>query len=244
MGPFMVTRCMSSTVSACLATPFRIKGINYSITSACSTIGALHRQRRRADPVGQAGHRLRRRRRGARLDALLPLRRDGGDELEVQRRARDGRRALRRRPATASSSPAAAASSCSRSSSTPGRAARRSTPRSPATAPPPTATTWSPRAARAASGRCGSRSRRMPGNRKVGYINAHGTSTPVGDVTEVEAIRRVFGEGHMPPIRSTKSLTGHSQGATGVHEAIYCLLMLQRRLHRRLGQRRRRSTRR
>ena len=65
------------------------------------------------------------------------------------------------------------------------------------------------------------------GNRPVGYINTHGTSTPVGDVAEVEAIRRVFGEGNMPPISSTKSLTGHSLGAAGVQEAIYCLLMLQ-----------------
>jgi 3-oxoacyl-[acyl-carrier-protein] synthase I len=65
------------------------------------------------------------------------------------------------------------------------------------------------------------------GNRRVSYINAHGTSTPAGDVTEVEAIRRVFGEEHMPKISSTKSLTGHSLGATGVHEAIYSLLMMQ-----------------
>jgi 3-oxoacyl-[acyl-carrier-protein] synthase-1 len=65
------------------------------------------------------------------------------------------------------------------------------------------------------------------GNRSVGYINAHGTSTPAGDVTEVEAIRRVFGNGGVPKISSTKSLTGHSLGATGVQEAIYCLLMLQ-----------------
>jgi 3-oxoacyl-[acyl-carrier-protein] synthase-1 len=65
------------------------------------------------------------------------------------------------------------------------------------------------------------------GNRKVGYINAHGTSTPAGDVTEVEAIRRVFGADGVPKISSTKSLTGQSLGATGVQEAIYCLLMLQ-----------------
>jgi 3-oxoacyl-[acyl-carrier-protein] synthase-1 len=65
------------------------------------------------------------------------------------------------------------------------------------------------------------------GNRPVGYINAHGTSTPAGDVTEVEAIRRVFGVGSVPKISSTKSLTGHSLGATGVQEAIYCLLMLR-----------------
>ncbi len=63
--------------------------------------------------------------------------------------------------------------------------------------------------------------------RKVGYINAHGTSTPVGDVGEVEAVRRVFGQGSTPLISSTKSMTGHSQGATGAQEAIYCLLMLQ-----------------
>ncbi len=64
-------------------------------------------------------------------------------------------------------------------------------------------------------------------DRKVSYINAHGTSTPVGDVGEVEAVRRVFGEGSTPPISSTKSMTGHSQGATGAQEAIYCLLALQ-----------------
>ncbi|MGH1356094.1 MAG: beta-ketoacyl-ACP synthase I, partial [Thalassovita sp.] len=63
-------------------------------------------------------------------------------------------------------------------------------------------------------------------DRKIGYINAHGTSTPVGDVGEVEAVRRIFGEGNVPPISSTKSMTGHSQGATGAQEAIYCLLAL------------------
>jgi 3-oxoacyl-[acyl-carrier-protein] synthase-1 len=67
----------------------------------------------------------------------------------------------------------------------------------------------------------------LPAGRKISYINAHGTSTPAGDVTEVKAIRRVFGEGAVPPISSTKSLTGHSLGATGVHEAIYSLLMMQ-----------------
>jgi 3-oxoacyl-[acyl-carrier-protein] synthase-1 len=65
------------------------------------------------------------------------------------------------------------------------------------------------------------------GGRKIDYINAHGTSTPAGDVTEVEAVRRVFGEGMTPPISSTKSLTGHSLGATGAQEAIYCMLMMQ-----------------
>jgi 3-oxoacyl-[acyl-carrier-protein] synthase-1 len=64
------------------------------------------------------------------------------------------------------------------------------------------------------------------GNTAVDYINAHGTSTPVGDIVEIDAIREVFGA-HRPRISSTKSLTGHSQGATGVHEAIYALLMLE-----------------
>lgn len=59
----------------------------------------------------------------------------------------------------------------------------------------------------------------------VDYVNTHGTSTPVGDTKELEAIREVFGD-DIPPLSSTKSLTGHSQGATGVHEAIYSLLML------------------
>jgi 3-oxoacyl-[acyl-carrier-protein] synthase-1 len=65
------------------------------------------------------------------------------------------------------------------------------------------------------------------GERKVTYINSHGTSTPVGDVSEIEAIRRVFGEGTTPKVSSTKSLTGHSLGATGVQEAIYSLLMMK-----------------
>ena len=61
----------------------------------------------------------------------------------------------------------------------------------------------------------------------VDYINPHATSTPIGDLKEIEAIREVFGSGEKcPPIPATKSLTGHSQGATGVHEAIYSLLMM------------------
>ena len=63
-------------------------------------------------------------------------------------------------------------------------------------------------------------------NTPVGYINAHGTSTPVGDTREIEAVREVFGD-NVPPLSSTKSLTGHSQGATGVQEVIYSLLMMK-----------------
>src|ERR1700748_1807324 len=60
----------------------------------------------------------------------------------------------------------------------------------------------------------------------IDYINPHATSTPVGDIPEINAIRTVFGE-KIPPISPTKSLTGHSQGAAGVHEAIYTLLMMK-----------------
>ena len=65
----------------------------------------------------------------------------------------------------------------------------------------------------------------MQGNNKIDYLNAHGTSTPVGDMRELEAVRQVFGE-DTPKITSTKSLTGHSLGVAGVHEAIYTILML------------------
>ncbi|MEK9726178.1 MAG: beta-ketoacyl synthase N-terminal-like domain-containing protein, partial [Rhodospirillaceae bacterium] len=81
----------------------------------------------------------------------------------------------------------------------------------------------------APSGEGGMRCMRMAteglGNTAVDYINAHGTSTPVGDMIELKSIQEVFGA-HRPKISSTKSLTGHSQGATGVHEAIYSLIML------------------
>ena len=84
----------------------------------------------------------------------------------------------------------------------------------------------------APSGEGGERAMRLaletlPEGRKVGYINAHGTSTPVGDVGEIEAVRRVFGQGSTPPVSSTKSMTGHAQGAAGALEAIFCLLMLK-----------------
>jgi 3-oxoacyl-[acyl-carrier-protein] synthase-1 len=62
---------------------------------------------------------------------------------------------------------------------------------------------------------------------KIDYINAHGTSTPVGDTRELEALRNVFGAGNIPAVSSTKSLTGHALGAAGVNEAIYSLLMMQ-----------------
>jgi 3-oxoacyl-[acyl-carrier-protein] synthase-1 len=63
-------------------------------------------------------------------------------------------------------------------------------------------------------------------NGKIDYINAHGTSTPVGDTKELEALRAVFGDGNVPAVSSTKSLTGHALGAAGVNESIYSILMM------------------
>jgi len=72
---------------------------------------------------------------------------------------------------------------------------------------------------------CMKQALKQAGLNSVDYINTHGTSTPIGDITELEAIRQVFGS-ELPPISSTKSMTGHSLGAVGVQELIYCLLML------------------
>jgi 3-oxoacyl-[acyl-carrier-protein] synthase-1 len=226
MGPFMVTRCMSSTNSACLATPFKIKGVNYSITSACSTSahcignGTELIQMGKQDIVFAGG--------GEELDWTLSCLFDAmgamsskyNDAPETASRAFDATRdgfvigggggvvvleelshALARGAKIYAEVTGYGATSDG----------------SDMVAP---------------SGEGGERSMKLavstlPEGRKVTYINAHGTSTPAGDVTEVKAIRRVFGDGSVPPISSTKSLTGHSLGATGVHEAIYSLLMMQ-----------------
>ena len=85
----------------------------------------------------------------------------------------------------------------------------------------------------APSGEGGERAMRLalsqlPEDRKIDYVNAHGTSTPVGDIKEIVALRNIFGEGNTPPVSSTKSMTGHSLGATGVQEAIYSMLMMNK----------------
>ena len=94
IGPFAVPKCMSSTISANLSTAFEIKGVNYSITSACSTSLHCIGNGRRTDHDGQAGRHVCRRRRGAGLDVVLPVRRDGRDVVEIQRHAGTGLRAF------------------------------------------------------------------------------------------------------------------------------------------------------
>ena len=226
MGPFMVTRCMSSTNSACLATPFRIKGVNYSITSACSTSahcignGVEQIQMGKQDIVFAGG--------GEELDWTLSCLFDAmgamsskyNDTPETASRAYD---ATRDGFVIAGGGGVVVLEELSHA------LARGAKIYAEVTGYGATSDGYD---MVAPSGEGGERSMRLaldtlPEGRKVSYVNAHGTSTPVGDVGEIKALRRVFGEGSVPPVSSTKSLTGHSLGATGVHEAIYCLLMLQ-----------------
>ncbi|CUH98820.1 beta-ketoacyl-ACP synthase I [Leisingera aquaemixtae] len=225
IGPFAVPKCMSSTISANLATAFKIKGINYSITSACST--SLHCIGNAAEQIMMGKQDVMFAGGGEELDWTLSCLFDAmgamsskkNDAPEKASRAfdkdRDGfvisggggivvleelEHAKARGAKIYAEVTGFAATSDGHDMVAP-------------------------------SGEGGERAMRLalatlPEGRKVDYINAHGTSTPVGDVGEVEAARRVFGEGKVPPISSTKSMTGHAQGAAGALEAIFCLLML------------------
>ncbi|WP_299838403.1 beta-ketoacyl-ACP synthase I [uncultured Paracoccus sp.] len=226
MGPFMVTRCMSSTNSACLATPFKIKGVNYSITSACATSahcignGVEQIQMGKQDIVFAGG--------GEELDWTLSCLFDAmgamsskyNDTPETASRAYD---------ATRDGFVIAGGGGVVVLEELQHALARGAKIYAEVTGYGATSDGYD---MVAPSGEGGERAMRvalstLPEDRKVSYINAHGTSTPVGDLGEIKAIRRIWGEGSTPPVSSTKSLTGHSLGATGVHEAIYSLLMLQ-----------------
>ncbi len=225
IGPFAVPKAMCSTISANLSTAYKIKGINYSITSACST--SLH-------CIGNAAEQIMMGKQdvmfagGAEeldwtlsclFDAMGAMSSKYNDTPDKASRAfdvdRDGfvisggggivvleelEHALARGAKIYAEVTGYAATSDGHDMVAPSGEGGE-------------------RAMRLALGQLGE-------DRKVGYINAHGTSTPVGDVGEVEAVRRIFGEGHVPPISSTKSMTGHAQGAAGALEAIFCLLAL------------------
>lgn len=225
MGPFMVTRCMSSTNSACLATPFKIKGVNYSITSACSTSahcignGVEQIQFGKQDIVFAGG--------GEELDWTLSCLFDAmgamsskhNDTPETASRAYD---------ATRDGFVIAGGGGVVVLEELEHALARGAKIYAEVTGYGATSDGYD---MVQPSGEGGERAMRLAmstlGERKVSYINAHGTSTPVGDMKEIVATRNIFGVGKTPPVSSTKSLTGHSMGATGVQEAIYCLLMLQ-----------------
>ena len=223
LSPFMVPRTMSSTVSACLTSAFHIKGLCYSISSACAT----------------GSHCI-----GAAMEQILMGKQDlmfagGSDEEHWSQTAMfDAMGAL-----------------STRFNDTPTRASRPYDRNRDGFVVANGAGVvvleeWERARRRGAkiygevigygatadgyemvapSGEGAVRCMRMALDDvrgPVDYINAHGTSTPIGDVIELQAIREVFGENN-PPISSTKSLSGHSLGAAGVHEAIYTLLMLR-----------------
>jgi 3-oxoacyl-[acyl-carrier-protein] synthase-1 len=225
VGPYMVPRTMSSTNSATLATPFHIKGVNYSISSACSTS---------AHCIGNAAELVQ----WGKQDIVFA---GGGEELHWTMTV-----LFDAMPALSSGYNA-----------TPERASRPYDANRDGFviaggggvvvleelehAKARGAKIYGEIAGYGASsdgfdmvqpsgeGAARCMKQALDGlNMPVGYINVHGTSTPVGDIKELEAIREVFGE-HIPPLSSTKSLTGHSLGATGVHEAIYSLLMMEHR---------------
>lgn len=224
MGPFMVTRGMSSTNSACLATPFKIKGINYSITSACSTsahcIGAATEQIQfgKQDVMFAGG--------GEELDWTLSCLFDAMGAMSSKYNDTPTT-ASRAYDATRDGFVIAGGGGVVVLEELEHAKARGAKIYAEVTGYAANSDGYD---MVAPSGEGGERCMRLAtatlGDRKVDYINSHGTSTPVGDIGEIEAIRRVFGE-NQPPVSSTKSLTGHSLGATGVQEAIYCLLMLQ-----------------
>ncbi len=227
MGPFMVTRCMSSTNSACLATPFRIKGVNYSITSACSTSahcignGTELIQMGKQDVVFAGG--------GEELDWTLSCLFDAMGAMSSKYNDTPTT-ASRTYDATRDGFVIAGGGGVVVLEELNHALARGARIYGEVTGYGATSDGYD---MVAPSGEGGERSMRLavatlPEGRRIDYINSHGTSTPVGDVTEMEAIRRVFGKGTTPPVASTKSLTGHSLGATGVHEAIYSLIMMNK----------------
>ena len=226
IGPFAVPKCMSSTISANLSTAFKIKGVNYSITSACST--SLH-------CIGNASEQIML----GRQDVMFA---GGGEELDWTLSCLFDAMGAMSSKYNDTPEKASRAFDADRDGFVIGGGGGMLVLEELGHAKARGAKIYAEITGYGAtsdghdmvapSGEGGERAMRMaletlPQGRAIGYINAHGTSTPVGDVGEVEAVRRVFGEGSTPPISSTKSMTGHSQGATGAQEAIYCLLALE-----------------
>lgn len=223
VGPYRVTQVMGSTVSACLATPFKIKGVNYSISSACATsahcigAGVEQIQLGKQDIVFAGGGEEEHWSMTCLFDAMGALSTKYNDTPELASRAYDANRdgfviaggggcvvleeyehAIARGAKIYAEVVGYGATSDGYDMVAPsGEGAVRCMQQALAT------TTGS-----------------------IDYINSHGTSTPVGDLAELKAVKATFGD-KIPAISSTKSLTGHSLGATGVQEAIYSLLMME-----------------
>jgi 3-oxoacyl-[acyl-carrier-protein] synthase-1 len=225
IGPYMVPRCMSSTNSANLATAFKIQGLSYTISSACSTS---------AHCIGNAAELIQL----GKQDIVFA---GGGEELHWTLTVLfDSMGALSSkfndRPKQASRaydvdrdgfiiSGGGGTVVLEELEHAKARGAKIYAEVTGYAATSDGADMVAPSGEGAV--RCmGLALQSLGRDSSVDYINAHGTSTPVGDMIELNAMREVFGS-NMPKISSTKSLTGHSQGATGVHEVIYTLLMME-----------------
>ena len=224
VGPYMVPRCMSSTNSANLATAFKIKGLSYSISSACSTSahcignGCEQIQLGKQDIVFAGGGEEVHWSLTVLFDAMGALSSKYNDTPERASRAYDKNRdgfviAGGGGVVVLEELDHARARGAKIYAEVVGYGATSD---------------GVDMVAPSGEGavRCMRQALAGLGNTKIDYINAHGTSTPVGDIIELNAMREVFGA-DVPRVSSTKSLTGHAQGAAGVHESIYSLLMLE-----------------
>ena len=223
IGPYRVTQTMGSTVSACLATPFKIKGVNYSISSACSTsahcVGNAMEliQLGKQDIVFAGGGEEAHWSMTAMFDAMGALSTQYNDTPEKASRAYDAAR---------DGFVIAGGGGCVVVEEYEHAVARGAKIYAEITGYGATSDGYDMVAPSGEGAvRCMKQAlASIDGD--VDYINAHGTSTPVGDLAELRAVKEVFGD-NIPTISSTKSLTGHSLGATGVQEAIYSLLMME-----------------
>jgi len=230
VGPYMVPRCMSSTVSACIATFFKIKGVNYSLSSACSTsahcitAGVDAIRYGMQDVVFAGGGEELHWTLSVLFDAMGAMSSNYNDTPDKASRAYDANRdgfviAGGGGMLVLEDYEKAKARGAKIYAEIVGYGANSDG--FDMVAP---SGEGAVRCMNLALDGFGGQPLEMP----VDYINAHGTSTPVGDVKELDAVREVFGpKGYLPVVTSTKSLTGHSLGATGVQEAIYTLLMMQ-----------------
>jgi len=227
IGPLAVPKAMSSTASATLATPFGIKGVNYTISSACATskhcIGNAYEliQWGKQDIVFAGGHEDLDWTLSDLFDAMGAMSSDFNATPSVASRAYD---AARDGFVIAGGAGVLVLEELEHAK------ARGANILAEIVGYGATSDGYD---MVAPSGEGAERCMRMALETvrgKVDYLNPHATSTPVGDAREMEAIRAVFGSGDAaPPISATKSLTGHSLGATGVQESIYCILMMQNR---------------
>ncbi|WP_297185902.1 beta-ketoacyl-ACP synthase I [uncultured Porticoccus sp.] len=222
-GPYRVTQIMASTVSACLATPFKIKGTNYSIASACATsahsIGHAMEliQMDKQDVVFAGGAEDMHWSMAGMFDAMGALSTKYNDTPQLASRAYDADR---------DGFVPGVGAGCLVVEELEHALARGATIYAELVGYGSTSDGYD---MVAPSGEGAARCMKMAMQTTQGdidYINTHGTSTPVGDLQELKAIRETFGE-KVPPISSTKSLSGHGLGAAGVQEAIFSLLMME-----------------